>query len=314
MRGLLVSLLVLAAAGVALVWAAEYGWGPVIITREDQYKMVLRFGNPVKTLREPGLSWRVPVLDDVLVFDRRLQYLNAEPVEMPIAGGEKLIIDYFAVWRITDPLAFLQNYPQGVSQAKKRIQETVKAQVGDRMAPLELKELLARGEELSTIDEVSSTQLADTGVSVLDVRLNRIELPRESEPAAYSQMREQRHAVAREHRAVGDREARRIRADADRESQVILAAARSKAEIVRGEGDAESTRIYANAYGRDAEFYAFVRSLEAYRRALDEKTTMVLAPDHPFFRFLAPEEVPPRSRETRGARQSPSPEGIAASP
>ncbi len=132
-------------------------------------------------------------------------------------------------------------------------------------------------------------ELSATGVEVVDVRLNRTELPRNAEPAAYAQMREQRKAISRQHRAVGEREARKIRAKAEGDARRVRAAARSAAEATRGEGDAGSARIYAEAYGKDAEFYAFWRSLQAYRTTIGERTTMVTSPDHEFFRFLQPE-------------------------
>ena len=288
MRGFLFAALVLAAVAVALLWAADFGLGPVIITREDQNKIVLRLGNPVKTLDEPGISWRVPLLDTVRVFDRRLQYLNAQPVEMLIARSEKLIIDYYAVWRITDALAFLRTYPGGIERAEARIQETVNSLVGAKIGALDLSQLLERADAISRIDEESTEDLRGTGVEIVDVRLNRIELPRAAEPAAYGQMREQRRALSREHRAVGERRAREVRANADRQARLVLAAAEAKAQVIRGEGDAESARIYADAYSRDPEFYAFVRSLEAYRATFQGRTTMVLPPDHAFFRFLDP--------------------------
>jgi membrane protease subunit HflC len=296
-RGLLFSALVIAAVAVALLWASDFGLGPVIVTREDQSKIVLRLGNPVKTLDEPGVSWRIPLLDTVRVFDRRLQYLNAQPVEMLIARSEKLIIDYYAVWRITDPLAFLRSYPGGVDHAESRIQETVNSLVGAKIGALDLAQLLDRAEGISTFDEESTEDLRGTGVAIIDVRLNRIELPRAAEPAAYSQMREQRRALAREHRAVGERRAREVRANADRKAQLVLAEAEAKAQVVRGEGDAESARIYGEAYSKDPEFYAFVRSLEAYRATLTDRTTMVLPPEHAFFRFLDPTALrSPRGR------------------
>ena len=288
-------LMLLAAAGsVALLWGGAYGLGPVVITRQDQAKIVLRLGNPVQILTEPGVSWRIPFLDRVRQFDRRLQYLNAQPVEMLIARGEKLIIDYYGVWRITDPLAFLKNYPKGIDQAEIRIQKTVNSIVGATIGGLDLAQLLQRGEVLSDLEDVGSEDLAQTGVELIDVQLNRIELPRNAESAAYAQMREQRNALSREHRAVGERNARKTRAEADREAQVTIATASSQAEITRGEGDAVAARIYADAYNQDPDFYAFWRSLEAYRATLKGRTTMVLSPDHAFFRYLDPSGAPAR--------------------
>ena len=288
MRKLFFPVLILAGVGVALLWAGSFGVGPVIVVREDQVLIVLRFGEVVKVLDKPGPSWRLPVIDRVIRYDAKLQHLNAEPVEKLAKGGEKLIIDFYAVWRLSDAHAFRRTYPRGFPQAQRRIQETLNSLVGAKIGGLTRAQLLARSETISRLDEEADAELASTGVDIIDVRLNRIELPWAAEPAAYSQMREQRRATSRELRAVGERRAREIRANADRDAWLTLAAARGKAEITRGQGDAESARIYGRAYSQDPEFYAFVRSLEAYRTALKGRTTMVLRPDHEFFRFLDP--------------------------
>lgn len=292
MRRIAFVLLVIAAVIVSLVWGAEYGVGPLVITRENEHKLILRFGQPVAILDEPGLAGRIPLLDDVETYDRRLQYLNARPVEMLIARGEKLIVDFFVVWRIEDPLAFRENFPQpfpeSMRAAEERIQERVNALVGAKIGGLALTQLLQRAEVLSQLDEEGSIALADTGVEVVDVRLNRTEIPPNAEPATFAQMREQRRALAREYRVSGERQARQVRAEAERLGRTAIAEAQAQAEITRGEGDAQSARVYAQAHGQDPEFYAFVRSLEAYRKTLVERTTMVLPPDHDFFRYLQP--------------------------
>ena len=280
-------LIVIAAIGVALLWAANFGWGPIVLVREGEAKIVLRFGEAVKVLDEPGLDWRIPLIDSVLSYDARLQYVNAAPAEM-LAMGETLIIDFYAVWRLADAHAFRRSYPRGFPQAERRIQETINALVRAKIGGMTRTQLLARSEVIATLDEESDLVLAATGVDIIDVRLNRVELPRAAEPAAYEQMREQRRATSRSLRVVGERRAREIRANANREATLTLAAARSKADVMRGEGDAGAARIYANSYNADPEFYAFLRSLEAYRVTLKSRTTMVLPPDHEFFRFLDP--------------------------
>lgn len=295
MRRILFALLVVAAICVGFLWSGSFGIGPVIVAREDQTLIVLRFGEVVKVLDEPGLSWRLPLLDEVLTYDARLQYLNAAPVEKLAMGGEKLIIDFFAVWKLADAHAFRRSYPQGFPQAQRRIQETLNSLVGATIGGLTRAQLLARSEVISTLDEEADIGLTSKGVDIIDVRLNRVELPRAAEPAAYKQMREQRKATSREIRAVGERRAREIRANADRDARLTVAEARARSEIARGEGDAEATRIYAEAYNQDPEFYAFVRSLEAYRATLKEHTTLVLPPNHEFFRFLDPSRVVDRA-------------------
>ncbi|MEE2672349.1 MAG: protease modulator HflC [Myxococcota bacterium] len=301
MRRLIFPALVTSGICVGLLWAASFGVGPVIVVRENQALIVLRFGEVVKVLDKPGPSWRLPVIDSVITYDAKLQYLNAEPLEKLAKGGEKLIIDFYAVWKLSDAHAFRRTYPRGFAQAQRRIQETLNSLVGAKIGGLTRAQLLARSEIISRLDEEADRELGSTGVDIIDVRLNRIELPRAAEPAAYSQMREQRRATSRELRAVGERRAREIRANADRNAQLTLAGARGQAEVTRGLGDAESARIYAQAYRQDPEFYAFLRSLEAYRATLKSRTTMVLRPDHEFFRFLDPrvslEGAPPPASE-----------------
>ena len=296
MRRALFVMLLLLAMGVASLWAGSVGWGPVVIAREDQFKVILFFGDPVAVLNvrgqeKPVVGWRIPLLTTVQIFDRRLQYLNAEPAEILIAGNLNLIVDYFALWRITDPDQFMRSYPGpgGMALAEQRIRDTAKARVGARIASLDLRQLLARAEILDKLGQEVSEEFVGKGLEVVDVRLSRTELPRRAEPAAYAQMREQRRAISREHRAVGERQARTIRAKAESEARRVQATARAEAEAMRGEGDAGSAKIYAEAYGKDPEFYAFWRSLEAYRSTIGERTTLVISPDHEFFRFLQPE-------------------------
>ncbi len=290
----LLRFLLLVALAVGMVWAAEYGWGPVVITKENEYKVIVGLFPPHDVITEPGWHptiWRVPFVDEVHVFDSRLHYLNARPVRILIANNEKLIVDYFVIWRITEPLVFLENFPAGVPAAESRIQEVVKSLVGSRMGGLDLSQLLQRAEVISRLDQDSSERLAGTGVEVVDVRLNRTELPPNAVPAAFAQMREQRRALARENRAQGERRAREIRAEAQRLAAESIAKAHAEAERLRGAGDAESTRIFAGAHAKDPEFYAFVRSLEAYRKSLKQGTTLVVSPDHEFFRYLEPSRV-----------------------
>jgi membrane protease subunit HflC len=288
-------MIVLGGLIVALLWASQIDRGPLVINRADEYRLVLRLGRPVAELTEAGLAGmyfpRIPFVDEVQVFDKKLQYLSAAATEIEIDDNERLIVDYYVLWQIESPLEFRRSFPTGISEAKKRIQRTVGSLVGDAVGNLTMAELLARSEILETLDERATEELTSNGIRVVDVRINRTELPLPSESATFEQMREQRRAISRQKRAVGAREAREIRAKANREAREMLAQANADSEVRRGEGDAEAARIYAEAYSKDPDFYAFVRSLEAYRKALGEKTTLVVAPDHEFFKFLDPKSA-----------------------
>ena len=288
---------------VGLLWAAEYGYGPIVITKENEFKVIVGVTGPRAVLTEPGWDPTVlviPFVDEVLTYDRRLRYLNARSNNMMIANDERLIIDYYAIWRIVDPLEFRRQFPGGEQQAERRILEDIKSLVGSTVGALDLPQLLARNEAVAGLHVESSERLVGTGVEVVDIRLNRTELPANALQSAYAQMREQRRALAREHRAQGERLAREMRAGAERNARTTLATARAESDQLRGQGDAEATRIFAAAHSRDPEFYTFVRSLEAYRKSLGEGTTMILSPDHPFLRNHEP-ELDPRNLPAVGA-------------
>jgi membrane protease subunit HflC len=284
--------IVMVAAVVGLLWAAQIDRGPIVINRADEYRLILRFGQPVAELTEPGFAgWssvRIPFVDEVQVFDKKIQYLNAAATEIEIAENERLIIDYYVLWQIASPLDFRRSFPKGASEAKKRIQRTVGSLVGDAVGSLTMTELLARAEVLGSLGEHATGELESEGIRIVEVRINRTELPLPTENATFEQMREQRRAISRQKRAVGLREAREIRAKADREAREMVSIARARGEVLRGEGDAEAARIYAEAYGQDPEFYSFVRSLAAYLKTLGEGTTIVAPPSHEFFKYLDP--------------------------
>ncbi len=285
-------LVVVGALAVGSLWAAQFDQGILVINREYQYRIILRLGRPIAEMKEAGYYiGRIPFLDEVLVFDKRLQYLNAAATEIEIKNNERLIVDYYIVWQIASPLDFMRSFPGGVQAASRLIQQRAGSLVGDAIGNLSMSELLGRNKTLESLSIDATDQLKAEGVRVVDIRINRVELPLKAEKATFEQMREQRRAISREKRAIGNRHAREVRARAEREARELIAIARADAEIVRGEGDAESAQIYASAYNKDAEFYAFVRSLEAYRKTLGENTTLIVPPDHAFFRYLSMDPV-----------------------
>jgi membrane protease subunit HflC len=288
MRRALFVLLVVAAAFAALVKAGEYGIGPVVVTREDEQKLILLLRDPRDEATRPGLSFRIPFLEEVLGFDRRWLHLNSKPLIVQTIDRERIVVDNYVIWRIADPLQFYKSFPTGTERAELQIDREVggnlREVVGERSIPQVLTE--QRETIMREVTEKSAQALRPFGIEVRDVRINRTELPSGAEENVYARMRAERERLARKHRAEGEEQARTIRADADRRARVIVAEAREKAERLRGTGDAESARIYAAAYSRDPAFYEFVRSLEAYRKTLGEGTTLVLPPEHEFFRSL----------------------------
>jgi len=286
-KRILIALIVLLVLFGGAVAAGNRGFGPLVITREGTQQIVMRFGDVVNET-EPGLSWKIPFLDVVKTFERRLLDLNTEQDVIQTKDQERIVVDNYAMWKIVDLTAFISSFPQGMSQAQRQMDRVVRAGVREVIARHTLTEVLteARSEIMEAIRKGVADSFADTGIIVQDVRINRTELPAGIEKSVHERMRADRERLARKYRAEGEEQARTIRAVADREAQVIVANATGEAEVMRGEGDAESTRIYAAAFGEAPEFYSFVRSLEAYRKTIGEGTTLVLSPKSEFFEYL----------------------------
>jgi membrane protease subunit HflC len=286
-RALIKIFVVSLAAVAALVAAGNHDIGPLVITREGTQQIKLRFGDP-RAVVQPGPSWRIPLIEEMKTYDRRLLYLNTEQDVIQTKDQERIMVDNYAMWRIDQPKAFLSSFPKGMQQAEKQMDRVVRARVREVVARHTLTEVLTklRTEIMNEIRDGVRESFADTGIAIHDVRINRTELPSGIELNVYARMKTDRERLARKHRAEGEERARRIRAEADRDARIVVATARGEAEVLRGEGDAEATRIYAKAYGEDPDFFAFVRSLEAYRKTIGKGTTLILSPDSEFFQFF----------------------------
>ncbi len=277
-------LLVMLAAGAA---SSVAGFGPVVVNREGEQRIAFQLGDPVSVIAEPGVALTRPLVS-IQVFDVRWRHLAAEPREISTLDQERIVIDHYVVWRIADPLMFRRTFPSGLTEAEMQIDQQVRGQLREVVGQRRLMQVL-KTDRRAVLDEIaqqSREAVARFGVEVLDVRINRTELPQGTESNVYARMRAERDRLARKYRAEGEEQARALRAEADRAAQVIVAEARRDGEVERGKGDAEAARIYAEAYSQDPEFYAFVRGLEAYRKTLGKGTTLVLAPDHEFFRLF----------------------------
>ena len=272
----------------ALVWAGEIGVGPIVITHEDEMKIVLVYGSPFSVRKEPGVWFRIPFVSNVLTFDKRFQYLNAEPLPMQTRDAQQPVIDHYVVWRIQDPLQFFRSFPDGMAQATRQVDRVTRSDVREEVGKRTFEEVVttARNDVMSAITQSSATELARFGIEVRDVRITRTELPKNIEENVFARMRTERERLARKYRAEGDEEGRRVRAEADRVARVTVAEASGQASELRGQGDAEAARIYAEAHATAPEFYGFVRRLEAYKKTVGENTTLVVPPENGFFDLL----------------------------
>jgi len=287
MKRFALGVLLLAALLTGLVAAGKLGFGPIVITPEDEQKLILFLSEP-RRVTAPGPSLRWPLLETVVTYDRRWLYLDSEADTIQTGDGEQLTLDNYAIWRIRDPIAFRRTFPAGETAAEKGVDRAVRDGVREVIGRHTLEQVLDLDREtiMREITERTRAKVSGFGIDVADVRINRTELPVGTEESVFARMMTERERLGRKSRAEGEERARRIRAEADRDASVIVANARRDGEFTRGEGDAEAVRIYAEAYSTDPEFYGFQRSLEAYRKSIDEGTTLVLSPDAEFFRYF----------------------------
>ncbi len=275
----------LIAAAVALVFVL---FNSLYILPQTEQAIVLQFGEPVRLVKEPGLKFKVPFIQNVVFYDNRLLNLDPPAQEIVLNDKKRLDVDSFTRFRIIDPLKFYQTV-RTEEQARSKLKEIVNSSVRKILGRTTLQELLSqkRTQIMSDISAAVKTDAQQIGVSVADVRIRRADLPIEVLQAINARMKTERERDAKEFRAQGQQNAQQIRAKAEKERTIIIAEAAKQAEILRGEGDREATRIWNKAANRDPQFFAFYRSLAAYKKALNEgKTSLVLSPDSEFFRYF----------------------------
>ena len=276
-----ISVLVVGAALVA-------GWNLVLYTVPQwEQAIVVQLGEPLRTVQEPGLYFKLPLIQNVLYFDKRLLAYEAAPKEILTKDKQQLVVDNFSRWRIRDPLQFYRTV-RDEAGAQSRLDDVIYSIVRENLGRHTLREIMneKRTEVMAEVTKESDAKARDYGIEVADVRIKRADLPEKNELNVFNRMRTERERLAKKFRAEGDEEARKIRSESDKEVQILTAEARKQAEITRGQGDAQAVKIFADAYGRDPEFYQLVRTLEAYRNSITDGTTLILSPNSEFFRYL----------------------------
>lgn len=263
----------------------------VFVVRESHVGILSQFGRVVRTDIPPGLHFKLPFVQDALVFDRRILTLDSQPERYLTSEKKDVNVDFFVKWRIKDVLRYYQGTSGIETSAMQRMDPIVKEAIRNEITKRTLKDVVA-GERANLAErfiKVTNQATQSLGIEVVDVRIKRIDLPEDSTVlgSVFERMRAERKRVANELRAEGQEASETIRSDADRDRAVIMAEAERDAQTLRGEGDASAAATYAAAYGRDPEFYAFHRSLESYRQAFsDGKSVMVLDPSTEFFRYF----------------------------
>lgn len=274
---------------ILLLALALIGANSVFIVSETQLAIKLKFGEVLESNFEPGLYFKYPIAHTVYKFDKRIQNLDSQPSRFLTSEKKNLMASAFVKWRVTNAELFYTKVSGSVTSANVRLAQMLNDALREEFSRRELQEAVSSGRV--AIMQGAKTKVAekaiDLGIAIVDVRLIQVDLPERVSSSVFDRMAAERKKVAKEFRAEGDKEAATIEAQADRERVEVLARAYREAETLRGEGDAEATAIYASAYNKDAEFYRFVRSLQAYKSAFQGKDdVLVLSPDSEFFQYL----------------------------
>lgn len=261
--------------------------GSLFTVQQTQQALVLRLGNPKRVIVEPGLQVKIPVMESVYFYDKRILDLDPAGQDMSLIDQRRINVDAFARYRITDPLKFYQTV-RSEAAFRDRFGNILNGSVRDALGRADLADVLGakRKQVMDEITEAVRRRAPEFGIEVVEVRIGRTDLTADTTQATFNRMRSDRMAEAADFRGRGQEQKSRIEADADRERTIILAEAEKESQTLRGEGEAESRKILNAAQGRDAEFYGFFRAMEAYRASLGEGTTMVLSPDSEFFRYF----------------------------
>ena len=276
--------------------------GSVFVVNQTEQALVLEFGKPVRVIKEAGLNFKTPFFQNVEYFDNRLLDFDAQSNEVIASDQKRLIVDAFVRYRITDPLRFKQTVGNEMTM-RSRLNSILESSLRQVLGGVPLSAVLSekRSEIMADIRNLVNLQAmgakvdggADNvtkggfGIEVVDVRIKRADLPPANSEGIYKRMQTEREREAKEFRAKGSEDAQKIRSQADKERTILIAEAKKKAEITRGEGDGTATKIFADSFGKDQDFFQFYRSMQAYKKTLDKKdTTIMMSPDNEFLKYM----------------------------
>jgi modulator of FtsH protease HflC len=264
------------------------GYLTLFTVNEIQQGIILQFGDPKKVIQKAGLNFKLPFIQNVVLLDKRILNLDAPSEEIIASDQKRLIVDAFARFKIKDPLKFYISVGNE-RVARSRLSTIINSRIRGVLGKEELATLVSkeRARLMDKITEDVNTEAAKLGIEIIDVRIKRADLPQANSEAIYRRMQTERLREAKEFRAQGAEIAQTIKSTADKEVTIILAEAQKKSEILKGEGDGTRNKIFANAYGKDAEFFSFYRAMQSYEKSLiGGETSLILSPDSEFFRFF----------------------------
>ncbi len=263
------------------------GASPLFIVDITQTAIVVQLGKPQRNITEPGLKVKLPFIEEVTYFDKRLLDYDSSAQEVITQDKKTLLIDNFAKWRITDPLKVYQAF-QTQRGALRRLDDIIYSELRVEVGRHDLSDIVSktRAEVMAVVTQRANEKAAVYGIEIQDVRIKRADLPEQNEKAVFARMQAERERQAKQYRAEGAEEAQKIRSEAEKDREIILAEAYKTSEELRGEGDAKAFKIYASAYRQDPRFFEFTRSMEAYKKSFGGNSTVVMSPDSEFFKYL----------------------------
>ena len=252
-----------------------------------EHALVLQLQEYKKTISKPGLYFKIPIIQEAKFFSKQLLVNDAEPAEVITKDKKNLLVDSFSMWRIVDPLKFLQTV-RSEAGAQARLNDIIRSELRVDLGTHNLIDIVSVTREsiMDVVTERVNKKAAEYGIEVVAVRIKRADLPKEIAISIFKRMRTERERIAREYRSEGKEESTKIKAETDKEKTILIATARQEEQEIRGKGDAKATKIYADAYRKDPEFYAFIRSMEAYKKSFKSDTTILLSEDSDFLEFL----------------------------
>ena len=271
----------------------------VYVVGEWQQGLVFQFGEPVRVVRDPGLYFKAPLIHDLVLLDKRVLGTAPQGAEYLTLDKKRLLVDHVSRWQITDPLLFYRTVRNEVG-AMARLDQVIAGRLREEIAKHNFIDIVREKREpiMATVTDGVQEAAASFGITLLDVRIMRIDLPSEVQASVFARMQAERERIAKRYRAEGEEQALEIRAAADKEREIILATAYGQSQVLRGEGDAQAALVTAKAFGQDLEFYGLVRRLQVYETILGEGSTIILPPDSDLLRYLeSPTFVPPADAE-----------------
>ncbi len=272
-----------------LLFVAAVGLGSqsFFTVQQTEKALVLQLGEPVDKVFGPGLHFKLPFIQNVVLFDARILDYDARPAEALTSDKKAIVLDNYARWLISDPLAFYRNV-RTIPRAQARLDDVVYSQLRAQVGRHTLTEVVSsnRASIMEDVTKRTSAIMKEYGIEVVDVRIKRTDLPTENQRAIFGRMRAERERQAKQYRSEGTEEALKLRSEADREQAVILAEANKSAAIINGEGDAQAAHIFADAFSKNPDFYSFQRGLEALKKSLEHNTRLILSSESPFLEPL----------------------------